>query len=157
MAENPFMPKPIKIYTPKVYNPFAETRRRRRKKSTKKKKVERHTYRIDRKELLLKQKGMCAFKRCPQLHAGRRRQSVTVNSHLDHKIPVRLWELKDLKGNVNTPSNLQLLCPTCHEHKSAEDKKKIAKYKELHGIKGKKKIKKKHKRRKPKNIWDMQL
>ena len=128
---------------------------KRRKKRTKKKKVERHTYRIDRKELLLKQKGMCAYKRCPQLHEGRKRQSVTVNSHLDHKISVKLWELKGLDGNVNKPSNLQLLCPTCHEHKTAEDAKKIAKYKEEHGIKRRKRVaKRRTKRKKSQSMYD---
>jgi len=86
MEENPFMPKPIKIYTPKVYDSFAKKRHRRRKKPVKKKTIERHTYRVDRKKLLLKQKDMCAYKLCPKLHEGRRRQKVNVNSHLDHII-----------------------------------------------------------------------
>lgn len=129
------------------FNIYGTEPTKRRKKRVKRQKVERHTYQIDRKELLLKQNELCAYKRCPKLHVGRRRQKVTVDSHLDHIIPVKLWELKGLKGNVNTPSNLQLLCPTCHHHKTAEDRKKIAKYKESHGIKRGKKPKRRRRKK----------
>ena len=39
--------------------------------------------------------------------------------HIDHKKPVAL-------GGKTIPSNLQALCPTCHNKKTAEDRRKIS-------------------------------
>lgn len=80
--------------------------------------------------LMDKQKGLCADKKCANRHG--KRQKVSTTRDIDHKYPIRLWELSGKKGNVDARSNLQLLCLECHRRKNAEDKKKIANYKEKH-------------------------
>ena len=107
------------------------------KRPTKKVEIKRRTFKADFYYLMEKQKGLCAYKKCAELHG--RRQPVTTTRDIDHKIPKKLWELKGKKGNFNARSNLQLLCPDCHRRKTAEDRKKIATYKEKTGTKSTKK------------------
>lgn len=115
------------------------------KKKTKKK-TKRRVFKDDFNKLMDKQKGLCANKNCAKHHGTR--QKVTTTRDIDHIIPIKLWELKGLKGNPNRLSNLQLLCPDCHRRKTANDRKKIALYKEKHGSKSNKG---------KKDIWDMSL
>ena len=90
--------------------------------------IKRTNFKADFNHLMEIQKEKCVYPKCKKLHG--KRQKVHSLRDLDHKIPVKLWELKKKKGNVNMRSNLQLLCPGCHRHKTAEDRKKIALYKE---------------------------
>ena len=122
-------------------------RKRKRKPATKKKKLiqqfKRKVYTIDFYYLMQKQKGLCANRDCAKLN--RVRQPVSSFRDIDHKIPIRLWELMRKSGNPNARSNLQLLCPSCHRYKTAKDRKKIALYRKKHGIETKKKKKKEEK------------
>ena len=101
--------------------------------SSESKEIKRTNFKADFNYLMEKQDGKCAYPKCKKLHG----MILKVDSirDLDHKIPVKLWELMKKQGNVNMRSNLQLLCPGCHRHKTAEDKKKIALYKQSQGIK----------------------
>lgn len=112
-------------------------RRKTTKKATKKKEIKRHVFTADFNYMMDKQKGKCANKNCAKYHGVRQR--VTTTKDIDHKFPIKLWELMGKKGDPNARSNLQLLCTGCHRRKTAEDRKKIAKYKEEHEIKTKKK------------------
>jgi len=111
------------------------TKRKRtnKKKTTKKKELKRKVYVAYFNYLMDKQRGLCANKNCAKYHGVR--QKVTTIKDIDHKFPIKLWELMGKKGNPNARSNLQLLCTGCHRRKTAEDRKKIAKYKKEHGIK----------------------
>jgi 5-methylcytosine-specific restriction endonuclease McrA len=108
-------------------------RKKTTKKTTKKKEIKRHIFTADFNHLMDTQKGKCANKNCAKYHGVR--QQVTTIKDIDHKFPIKLWELQEKKGDPNARSNLQLLCTGCHRRKTAEDRKKIAKYKEEHGIK----------------------
>jgi 5-methylcytosine-specific restriction endonuclease McrA len=115
-----------------------------KKKATKKKikaKLVRKTYTHDFNDLHLKQKGWCANPGCAKIN--RIKQKVTTLKDLDHKFPIKLWEIMDKKGDPNNLKNLQLLCPSCHRFKTALDRKKISLYKREHGLKSVKKTKKK--------------
>lgn len=143
------------ITTGDIFGIRKTTRRQKTtKKPTKKKALKRKVFTADFNYLMEKQKGLCANKNCAKLHG--KRQPVTTTRDIDHKYPIKLWELKGKEGNPNVRSNLQLLCPDCHRRKTAEDRKKIAKYKEKHGIKTKKKatMTKTTRRRKSESIYD---
>lgn len=90
--------------------------------------LKRKTYSADFYDLMEKQNHLCADSKCSKRHG--RRQSVNSTRDMDHKFPIKLWELMKKKGNVNDISNLQLLCPGCHRIKTAADKKAIAEYKQ---------------------------
>ena len=92
--------------------------------------IKRTNFKADFNHLMEIQKGKCAYSKCNKING--KRQVVHSIRDLDHKIPIKLWELMKKKGNVNMRSNLQLLCPGCHRHKNAEDRKKIA-IKKRHG------------------------
>jgi 5-methylcytosine-specific restriction endonuclease McrA len=115
--------KPIRVKTPG----FNQKPSHRRKGTKKNKPLKRYIGSADFTYLWEKQKGLCANKKCKSLHG--KRQKVTTTKDIDHIYPVKLWELKEKEGNVNTRSNLQLLCPDCHRRKTQEDRKKISKFK----------------------------
>lgn len=144
------------IITGDIFGTRKTTRQQKTtKKPTKKKALKRKVFTADFNYLMEKQKGLCANKNCAKLHG--KRQPVTTTRDIDHKYPIKLWELKGKEGNPNIRSNLQLLCPDCHRRKTAEDRKKIAKYKEKHGIKTKKKTTttKTTRRREPRNPYGL--
>ena len=89
--------------------------------------VNRTKFKADFNYLMLKQKNKCTYPKCKRLH--KIKQDVHSIKDLDHKIPIKLWQLMKKQGDPNMRSNLQLLCPGCHQHKTAEDKKNIALYK----------------------------
>ncbi len=103
------------------------------KGSTDKKGSKRKVLAEDFYKLYYKQKGLCANKDCKKHHKDR--QKVSTTKDIDHIYPITLWELTGKKGNVNDISNLQLLCTHCHKLKNAEDRKKIALYKDEQGLK----------------------
>jgi len=110
-------------------NPLLFERKKQvEKKTTKPKELKRKIFTDDFYKLMDRQKNMCASKDCKK-HNGVR-QPVTTIRDIDHIYPIKLWELKGKKGNANDLSNLQLLCPNCHRLKTAEDRKKIALYRE---------------------------
>jgi 5-methylcytosine-specific restriction endonuclease McrA len=115
--------KPIRFQNP-MLNQQSKPRKKRKLIS---KPLKRKVSAADFNYLMDKQKGFCANKKCRSLHG--KRQRVTTTKDIDHKYPVKLWELKSKEGNVNTRSNLQLLCPDCHRRKTAEDRKKISRFK----------------------------
>jgi len=90
--------------------------------------LKRTRFKADINYLMERQKGKCASKNCVKYNG--KKQSVHSISNLDHIIPIKLWELMKKKGDVNMRSNIQLLCPNCHARKTAEDRKRIAKYQE---------------------------
>ena len=86
-------------------------------KSKVKKEPEKHkrtNFKADFNHFMEIQKEKCAYPKCEKLHSVR--QKVHSIKDLDHKIPVKLWELKKKHGNVNMRSNLQLICPSYHQH-----------------------------------------
>ncbi len=140
------------ITTGDIFGIKKPTRRRKAtKKPTKKKTLKRKVFTADFNYLMDKQKGKCANKNCAKYHGVR--QQVTTIKDIDHKFPIKLWELMEKKGDHNARSNLQLLCTGCHRRKTAEDRKKIAKYKKEQGIKTKKKTTK----TKPKTVTVVDL
>lgn len=82
---------------------------------------------IDVNNILERQKGWCANNGCAKLN--RVKQRVNAYGELDHKISLAIWKIKGNKGNPNSLSNSQLLCPKCHRAKSAKDSKKLAELK----------------------------
>lgn len=116
-----------------IYGKKKTIKKKTIKKSPKKEGLKRKVYAADFNKLMDKQKGKCANKNCAKFHGVK--QSVTTIKDIDHKIAIKLWELKKKEGDPNRLSNLQLLCTGCHRRKTAEDRKKIAEYKKKHGIK----------------------
>jgi len=143
--------KPIR-----VQNPLFNQKQPSRKKGEKKiKPLKRYVGSADFTYLWEKQKGLCANKKCRSLHG--KRQKVTTTKDIDHIYPVKLWELKEKEGNVNTRSNLQLLCPDCHRRKTQEDRKKISKFKaELKEKHRKTTARRRTRNRKPQSMFDFQ-
>tara|TARA_Y100000031_G_C8040233_1_gene301343 strand:+ start:18 stop:605 length:588 start_codon:yes stop_codon:yes gene_type:complete len=125
-------------------------RKKTKKKTVTRKKIivkkhKRKVYAGDFKELHFKQNGLCANPHCAKLNKVK--QDVTAIKDLDHIISIRLWELMDKSGDPNNIKNLQLLCKNCHDYKTSQDRKKIAQYKQRHGIKIEKKSVKKLKKK----------
>lgn len=112
------------------FNLYGSGSRKRKVKIKKKRKepLKRKTYTADFYDLMDKQNKLCADPLCSKRHG--KRLSVSTTRDLDHKFPIKLWELIGKKGDPNNISNLQLLCPDCHRIKTAFDKKRIAKYKQ---------------------------
>jgi len=90
--------------------------------------LKRKTYSADFYNLMEKQNHLCADPLCAKRHG--KKQTVNSMRDMDHIIALKLWELMKKKGNVNEFSNLQLLCPGCHRVKNANDRKKIAEFKQ---------------------------
>lgn len=102
----------------------------RSRSSSAKVELKRRTFKTDRDKLLIIQRGWCANKDCAKLNNGAR-QRVYTEKDIDHKIPLKIWELMSKSPKkFNDISNLQILCPRCHRNKTAEDRKNIALYKD---------------------------
>ncbi len=119
---NDFGIKPIKINTN-----FFKNETKISGFSQEKKGLKRKTFTDDFYKLMDEQNKLCADPLCSKRHG--KRQSVSTTRDLDHKFPIKLWDLMNKKGDHNDISNLQLLCPDCHRIKTASDRKKIAIYK----------------------------
>ncbi|MBI2550316.1 HNH endonuclease [Candidatus Woesearchaeota archaeon] len=77
-------------------------------------------YSADKDKILERQRGKCAGKNCAKRHG--KRMPVNIRSNFDHIKPLAL------RGKDIT-SNIQALCANCHQEKTREDRKAIAKAK----------------------------
>src|SRR3990167_7675358 len=77
-------------------------------------------YSTDKDKILERQNGKCAGKNCAKRHG--KRVSVNIRNHFDHIKSLAL-------GGKDVPSNIQALCANCHQEKTREDRKAIAKAK----------------------------
>ncbi|PIN89134.1 hypothetical protein COU60_04690 [Candidatus Pacearchaeota archaeon CG10_big_fil_rev_8_21_14_0_10_34_76] len=75
-------------------------------------------YSFDKDKILQRQKGLCAGKDCKKEHNGKR-VPINIRSNFDHVKPLAL-------GGKDILSNLQALCPNCHQFKTREDRKMIS-------------------------------
>ena len=91
---------------------------------------------IWKQEILRRQRQKCAGKECVKLSG--KKAPVNIMSNFDHIRPVGM-------NGANQPSNIQVLCPTCHAYKTRKDRYRIAQWKKKQG---KKPVRKKPRRRK---------
>lgn len=87
-----------------------------------------HIHKSWKEKILKKQHNYCAGKNCAKLHHGKK-MKVEMYSHFDHIRPLAM-------NGKNILSNIQALCATCHQAKTREDRVRIKKWKEKHGLYG---------------------
>ena len=100
-------------------NKQARTSRNKTKKKSKTR--SRYIPKIWKEKILKKQRNFCAGKDCAKLHNGRKLK-IDMYSHFDHIRPLGM-------NGDHKISNIQALCPGCHQAKKREDRHKISEWK----------------------------